>query len=109
MPSKPKDSRREYLLKTSLVILELKKLGQLHHKIAHHLEIPKFSITTILYREARQSGNSFKPSKQPGCPPKLDFQAYQAIIRHVEKFLYDNLHVLSTPSKSGHTIGRTTI
>ena len=73
MPSKPKGSRREYSSETISVILELKKSGQSHCEIAHHLEIPKSSVTTILHRETRQSDNLPKPSKQPGRPPKLDF------------------------------------
>ena len=109
MPSKPKGSRREYSSETISVILELKKSGQSHREIAHHLEIPKSSVITILHREARQSDNPPKPSKRPGRLPKLDYRAQRAIIRHVEKFPYDNLHALSTPSKSGHTMGRTTI
>ena len=57
MPLKPKGSRRKYSSKTISIIRELKKLGQSHCEIAHQLEIPKFSITIILYREARQSNN----------------------------------------------------
>ena len=109
MPLEPKGSRREYLSKTILVILELKKSGQSYCEIAHHLDIFKSSVTTILYREARQSDDPPKPSKRPGRPPKLDSRAQRAIIRHVEKFPHDNLHALSNPSKSGYTIGRTTI
>ncbi len=109
MFSKPKGSRRKYLSEIILVFLDLKKLGQLHSEITYHLEIPKSSITTILYRKARQSDNLLKTSKQPSCFPKLDSRAQQAIIRHVEKFAYDNLYVLSTFSKSGDIIGQTTI
>ena len=109
MPSKPKGSRREYSSETISVILELKKSGQSHCEIAHHLEIPKSSVTTILHWEARQSDDLPKPSKRPGRPPKLDSRAQRAIICHVEKFPHDNLHALSNPSKSGYTIGRTTI
>ena len=109
MPSKPKGFRREYSSEIISVLFELKNSGQSHCEIAYHLEISKSSVTTILYREVRQSDNSPKPSKQLGCPPKLDFRAQQAIIYYVKKFLHDNLHALSTPFKSGHTIGRTTI
>ena len=49
MPSKPKGSRREYSSETISVILELKKSGQSHCEIAHHLKISKSSVTTILY------------------------------------------------------------
>ena len=84
MPSKPKGTKREFSSETISIIFELKKLGQLHREIAHHLEIPKSSVTTILHWEARQSNNTPKSNKQTGCPPKLDFRAQQAIIRHVE-------------------------
>ena len=109
MPSKPKGSRREYSVKTISAILELKKSGQTHSEIAHHFEIPKSFVTTILHRQARQLENPFQPSKRPGRPPKLDARAQRAIIRHVEKFLHDILNALSTPSKSGNTVCRTTI
>ena len=109
IPSKPKGSRREYLSETISVILELNKSGQSHREIAHHLEILKSSVTTILHRRARQSDDPPKPSKQPGRRPKLDSRAQQTIIRHVEKFPHDNLYALSTLSKSGHTINQTTI
>ena len=109
MRSKLKGFRREYLSETISIILELKKSGQLYCEIAHHLEISKSSVTTILHWKARQSDNPPKPSKQPGRSPKLDSRAQRAIIHHVENFLYDNLHALSTPSKSGHIINWTTI
>ena len=109
MPSKSNSFRREYSSETISVILELKMSGQLHCEIAYHLEIPKSSITSIFHRETRQSNNTLELSQRPGCPPKLDFRAQQAIIRHVENFANDNLHALSTLFKSGHTIGWTTI
>ena len=109
MPSKPKGSRREYSSETISVILELKKSGQSHREIAHHLEIPKSSVTTILHREARQSDDPPEPSKRPCRLPKLDSRAQRAIIRHVEKFPHDNLYTLSTPFKSDYTISRKTI
>ncbi len=49
MFSKSKGFRHEYSFTIISVIFELKKLDQLHYKIAYHLEISKFSITTILY------------------------------------------------------------
>ena len=69
MPSKPKGSRREYLSETISVILELKKLGQSHCEIAHHLEISKSTVTIIFYQEARQLDDPPKPWKQSGCLP----------------------------------------
>ena len=84
MFSKPKGSRREYLSETISLILELIKSGQSHREIAHHLEILKSSVTTILHRETRQLDNPPKPCKQSGCPPKLDSRAQQVIISHVE-------------------------
>ena len=109
MSSKPKSSRREYLSETILVIFKLKKSGQSHCKITHHLEISKSSVTTIPHWEARQSNDPFKPNKQLGRPPKLDSRAQQEIICHVEKFPYDNLYALSTPFKSDYIISWTTI
>ena len=49
MPSKPKGSRREYSSETISIILKLKKLGQSHCEIAHHLEIPKSFVITIFH------------------------------------------------------------
>ena len=109
MPSKPKGSRREYSSETISAIFELKKAGQSHNEIAHHFKIPKSSVTTIIHRKARQSEHPVQPNKRPGRPSKLDARAQRAIIRHVEKFPHDNLHALSTPSKSGYNISRTTI
>ena len=63
MSSKPKGPRHKYSSETISVIPELKKLGQLHREITHHLEIPKFSVTTILYWETRQSDDPSNPSK----------------------------------------------
>ena len=63
MFSKPKGSRHEYLSETILVMLELKKSGQSYCKIAHHFEIPKSSITTILHWKARQLDDPPKLSK----------------------------------------------
>lgn len=48
MPLKPKGSRCKYSSETISVILKLKKSGQSHYEIAHHLEIPKSFITIIL-------------------------------------------------------------
>ena len=100
MPSKTKGSRREYSSETISAILELKKAGQSHNEIAHHFKIPKSSVTTIIHREARQSEHPVQPNKRPGRPLKLDARAQRAIIRHVEKFSHDNLHALSTPSRT---------
>lgn len=44
-----KGFRHKYLPETILIICKLKKLSQFHYKIAYHLKIPKFFITTILY------------------------------------------------------------
>lgn len=109
MLSKSKSSRREYLSRTIPVIFKLKKSSQSQCEIVYYLAILKSSVTIILHRETRRSAYSPKSSKRPGCPPKLDSWAQRAIICHVEKYLYDNLHGLSTPSKLGHTIGRTII
>lgn len=109
MLSKYKSSRPNYLSKTILVICELKKLGQSYCKIAYHLQIPKFSIIIILHRKVRQSDNLLKSSKPLEPLFKQDVWASQLIIYYVEKFLHDNLNILSTLFKSGHTIGWTII
>ncbi len=103
MPSKPKGSRREYL------ILELHKSGQSHSEIANHFKILKSSVTTILHRKSRQSEGSDLSTKRSGHPFKLDVRAQQAIVRHLEKFLNDNQNALSTLFKSNYIIGRSMI
>lgn len=102
-------SRCEYSSKTTLVICKLKKSGQSYYEIAYYLEIPKFFVLIIFYLKAKKLDNPFKSSKQLRRPPKLDFRAQQAIICYIKKFLYNNLYVLSTFSKSGHIINQITI
>ncbi len=101
IPSKPKSSIQEYSSETISAILELYKSSQTHGEIAQNFKIPKFSLTTILHRQARQPKQSLQPTKQPGRLLKLDARAKRAIICHSEKFSHDNLHTLSNPSKSG--------
>ena len=62
--------------------------------------MPKFSVTIILHRQARQSEHPNLSSKRPSRPFKLNIQAQRAIIGHIEKFPYDNLNALSTLFKS---------
>ncbi len=71
--------------------------------------ILKSSVTTILYRQARQPKQPLQPIKRPGRHSKMDAEAQQAVICHIEKFPHDTLNALSTPSKSGSIISRTTI
>lgn len=56
--SKSKSSRYENLSETILVILELKKVGQLYNKITYYFKISKsFMTTTIIHKEVKQPEN----------------------------------------------------
>ena len=109
MPSKPKSSRREYLSETISAILELHKSDQIYSEIAHQFKIPKSSVTTILHLQAGQPKQPLQPTKRLDCPSKLDARVQRAIICQVKKCTHENLHALSTPSKSGSSISRITI
>lgn len=109
MYSKSKGYRCEYLSETISAIFELKKVNQLYSEIGHHFKISKSSMTNIIYKEPRQSEYPIQSNKRPGCPFKLDAQAQYVIICYVEKYSHDNLHILSTPFKSGYNISWMTI
>lgn len=106
MLNQPKTSRREHSSETISSIIVLHASGQSHSEIAHQIGIPKTSVTRILHRIARDPKNPQLKNKKHGRPRKLDERAKRNLIRHVEKYSQENLHSLSTSSKSGQQLFR---
>lgn len=104
MPSAPKTSRREHSLETVAAILTLHKDGKSLAQIGDQLTLPRSTVATILHRHARQPDQPLQPSKRSGRPRKLNDRDRRTLMRHVERYPYDNLKALGTPSKSGHTL-----
>ena len=109
MPLKPKTSRREYSDKTVGIILALREAGRSYTQITNQVKVPRLSVVHIIHRATRTQNEPYHPTKRAGRPPKLDTQARQALIRHVERNPHDNLAAFGTLSKSGTTLSCKTV
>lgn len=108
MPSKLKTSRREHSKETIAIILALHASSLSHGEIAQQVRIPKSTVTKIIHRVTKTSKTPQSKSKKRGRPPKLDARARRELVRHVEKYPQDNLNSLTTLSKSGQQLSKTT-
>ncbi len=106
MRSKPKTSKKEYSDEIVEIILALCEAGKSYAQIADQVKVPRPSVVHIIHRATRTQNEPYRPTKQAGCPPKLDTRARRASICHVERNPYDNLVTLGTPSKLGTNLSQ---
>lgn len=102
-------SRREHSSEIIGAILSLHKLNKSHDQIAEHLKILKFSVSTILYCQARNLEQPLCLSTRKRQLLKLDGRARRNLIYHVEQYPQDNFASMATSSKTEHTFCWTTI
>ena len=108
-PSKPKTVRREHSSETIAVITALHNLKKSHGQIADHVGLSKSTVTSIIHRAIRDSEHRSSPKKRSERSCKLNARARRALIRHVERNPHDNLLALTTPSKTGQKVSKTTV
>ncbi|QSS55716.1 hypothetical protein I7I53_03681 [Histoplasma capsulatum var. duboisii H88] len=108
MPSKPRSLRKEHSPAIINTILNLHERKYSFLSIARILELPRSTISSIVYHEKHRKKLETSPKKRTGRPPKLSARDQRHLILSVDKNPFNPLSNFLTPSKSGHHLSRYT-
>ena len=100
---------RKLLSELRASILALREGEKTYGEIVRQMKLSRATVITIVHRVNRQRNVSLFFKKRMGRPFKLDDRGKRALIRHVERYFHDNLHVLATFLKSGCQLSRTIV
>ena len=110
MPSKPKTLRCETTLEQRRAIWTWYLAGYSYGEIARLEDVPKPTVgRTVQRAKETTSTDRFSNKKRTGRPPKLTPKAERRLLRSASNDTRATLAALSTPSKSGKQLSRTTV
>jgi predicted transcriptional regulator len=110
MPSKAITSRRETTIEKRADVWAWYKVGKTYSEIGRLTELTKPTVANIIQREKKRTGQDrFSNAPRPDKPPKLTPKAERRLLRAASKNTRATLAALSTPSKSGKQLSKTTV
>jgi predicted transcriptional regulator len=110
MPSEPITSRRETTIEKRAEVWAWYKVGKTYSEIGRLTELTKWTVAKIIKREKKRTGQDrFSNAPRPGRPPKLTPKVKRRFLRAASKDTRATLTALSTPSKSGKQLSKTTV
>jgi len=109
MPAKPKTSRHEHSAEVLRLAFRLHDREYSCPQIAATLELPRSTVYRIIKDREKHQERIQTGSKRPGRKPKLTKRAERLLLRHVNNNPRDTLVALSSPSKSGQQLHKSTV
>ena len=110
MSSEPITSRRETTKEKRADVWAWYKVGKTYSEIRRLTELTKSTVAKIIQRKKKRTGQDrFSNAPRPGRPPKLTPKAKRRLLRAASQDTRVTLAALSTPSKSGIKLSRTTV
>jgi len=110
MPSERITSRRETTLEKRADVWAWYRVGKTYSEIGRLTDLTKSTVAKVVQREKKRTGQDrFSNAPRPGRPPKLTPKGERRLLRAASKDTRATLAALSTPSKSGKQLSRTTV
>ena len=110
MSSEPITSRRETTKEKRAEVWTWYKAGKTYSEIGRRTDLTKATVAGTIRREKRKTGQDrFSNAPRPGRPPKLTPKAERRLLRAASQDTRATLAALSTPSKSGIKLSKTTV
>ena len=109
MPTDSKVKRRETTEAERAAIWALRRAGFSYMEISKKEGHAKSTVRNVCKRAEQHPENPLQRGTQSGRPPKIHIRAERALVRHALANPRDNLQALTTPSKAGVQICKTTV
>lgn len=109
MPSPVKAPRKEWNRTDIVAIKALCEAGHSRRQVASQLSIPESTVGRISRKVKLDPELHFIDKKRPGGPKKVTAANERRLVRHVRQNPFSTVNELTSPSKSGHALHRSTI